>query len=86
MKEVEFRVPKQCDLAGAELLIESACARRGLIVAMKGTLAGYPGCVHWHWKKREAKGTLEITLYPKDRRIWAQVQDGRRAPDRKSVV
>jgi hypothetical protein len=81
LREVEFRVPKQCDLNGAERLIERVCAERGLSVAMKGSLASYPGCVHWHYKDKDhRKGTLEITLYPKDRRIWAQVQDGRRAP------
>jgi hypothetical protein len=80
VKEIEFRVPKQCDLADAEGLVERACAARGLIVGMKGALAGYPGCVHWHYKKPQQKGTLEITVYPKQRRIWAQVQDGRKAP------
>jgi hypothetical protein len=80
LTEVEFHVPETHDLAGAEELIEKACARLGLIVAMKGSLKGYPGCVHWHYKKDDQKGTLELTLYPKGRRIWAQVQDGRRAP------
>jgi hypothetical protein len=78
--EVDFRVPKQYDLAGAEKLIERVCSKRGLSVAMKGDLKAFPGCVHWHYKKQRQKGTLEITLYPKSRRIWAQVQDGRKAP------
>jgi len=80
LQELEFRVPKACDLAAAEKLIERACAARGLRSAMKGSLAAYPGCVHWHYKSGDQKGTLELTFYPKERRIWAQVQDGRRAP------
>jgi len=80
LTEVDFYVPELCDLAGAEKLIERACSKRGLSIAIKGSLKGYPGCVHWHYKKQPEKGTLEITLYPKARRIWAQVQDGRRAP------
>ena len=80
MKEIEFRVPKQCDLADAEGLVERACAERGLIVGMKGSLAAYPGCVHWHYKRPRQTGTLEITVYPKERRVWAQVQDKRKAP------
>jgi hypothetical protein len=79
MKEFEFHVPTECDLSGAEDMIEKAAAERGLHIGMKGSLAAYPGCIHWHFKIQGQKGTLEITLYLKDRRIWAQVQDGRRA-------
>jgi len=46
----------------AERLIESACARAGLSVRSKRTLAGYPGSVHWHIYKGREPGTLEITL------------------------
>jgi hypothetical protein len=78
--EVDFQVPEGYDLAGAERMIERVCAQRGLHVAMKGDLKAFPGCVHWHYKIQGQKGTLEITLYPQARRIWAKVQDGRRAP------
>ena len=79
MREIELRVSKSCDFKRAEALIERIVAERGLIVGLKSALAGYPGSIHWHFKKPKQKGTLEITLYPKDRRIWAQVQDGRKA-------
>jgi len=79
MKELEFAVPKNCDLRKAGRVIETACARRGLQLAMKGTLASYPGSTHWHFKQPDQKGTLELTLFLPVRRIWAQVQDGRRA-------
>lgn len=79
MREVEFQVTKKCDLARAEALIERVCAERGLSVGMKGSLASHPGCIHWHFKKPKEKGTLEITLHAEARRIWAQVQDGRKA-------
>ena len=79
MKEFEFHVPKECDLSRAEELIEKAAAEHGLSVGMKGSLAGYPGCIHWHFKNQKQKGTLEITLHTESRRIWAQVQDGRKA-------
>ena len=80
MKEIEFHIPQQCDLTRAEHLIEQACAGLGLMIGMKGSLASCQGSVHWHYKKNQHKGTLELTLYPKERRIWAQVQNGRRAP------
>jgi hypothetical protein len=79
MKEFEFHVPTECDLSGAEDMIEKAAAERGLRIEMKGSLASYPGCIHWHFKNQKQKGTLEITLWPQRRRIWAQVQDGRTA-------
>lgn len=79
MKEVEFCVPKQCDLTRVESLIERVCADRGLLIGMKGSLASYPGSIHWHFKNQKQKGTLEITLHASERRIWAQVQDGRKA-------
>jgi hypothetical protein len=80
MQEVEFTIPRRCDLANAARLIEEVCSGLGLNLAMKGTLATYPGCVHWHYKKQKEKGTLELTLLPSDKRIWASVHTGRRAP------
>lgn len=46
---------------------------------MKGSLSAYPGSIHWHYKSSGQKGTVEITLLDAERRIWVQVQDGRRA-------
>jgi hypothetical protein len=80
MREIEFAVPRNAALAEAERLIEKVCARRGLVLAMKGSLSSYPGCVHWHYKRQNQKGTLELTLFARDRRVWAKVQDGRKAP------
>lgn len=79
MQEIDFAVPRTADLVGAEQLIEEICARRGLVLAMKGSLSAYPGCVHWHYKRQKQKGTLELTLFARDRRVWAKVQDGRTA-------
>jgi hypothetical protein len=81
MEEIEFAVPKRCNLELAEKLIEDVCASMGLIVAMKGTLSTYPGSLHWHFKRdRKQRGTLELTLFTAGRRIWAKVQSGRKAP------
>jgi hypothetical protein len=79
MREVEFSVPHKCDLKLAEHLIEDICARRGLQVAMKGSQATIPGSIHWHYKREKQKGTLELTLFPDRRRLWAKVAKGRKA-------
>ena len=80
MQQIEFHVPPKRDLASADLLIERVCATHGLQAAMKGTLATYPGSVHWHYKKPQENGTLELTLLRRDRRIWAAVHTNRKAP------
>lgn len=80
MREVEFAVPRNADLVRAERSIEEICARHGLVLAMKGSLSSYPGCVHWHYQRENQKGTLELTLFARERRVWAKVQEGRKAP------
>ena len=80
MQQIEFTVPKQTDLKNADALIEGVCAAHGLHAAMKGTLATYPGSIHWHFKKTKEKGTLELTLLCADRRIWASIHSNRTAP------
>ncbi|MBZ5610863.1 MAG: hypothetical protein LAP38_21580 [Acidobacteriia bacterium] len=80
MQEIEFTVPPKFDFAQAEGCIEGVCARHGIEVAMKGSLAAYPGSIHWHYKKPKQKGTLELTVFGRDGRIWAQVHTNRAAP------
>jgi hypothetical protein len=81
MEEIEFVIPEHCDLEGAEKLIEEVCSAAGLQVALKGSLSTYPGCIHWHYKLgTKHRGTLELTLFMAGRRIWANVQSGRKAP------
>ena len=79
MQEIEFRVPRDLNLNRAGQLIEDACAALNLTIAMKSPLASYPGSTHWHYKNGKEKGTLELTIFPRDRRLWAQVQSGRKA-------
>jgi hypothetical protein len=79
MMEVEFTVPQGCNLSGAASLIEKACQGCGFRVSARETLSSYPGSVHWHVKRGIQPGTLELTLWETKRRVWASVQDARRA-------
>ena len=79
MTELEFTVPPGCNLSGAAVLIEKACLGCGLRVSTRATLQSDPGCIHWHVKRGIQSGTLEVTLWEAKRRVWASVQDGRRA-------
>jgi hypothetical protein len=61
----------------SETLIERCCAENNLQVTLKGTLSKYPGCVHWHLKQGKQHGTLEITWWPEQHRLWLSIQAGR---------
>jgi hypothetical protein len=62
-----------------EQAIDGTLAAAGLLVSLQGTLEKFPGCIHWHAKNQGDSGTLEITLWPQERRAWFTIQDGRRA-------
>ncbi len=79
MVEIDIDIPPVTDLDRAAELVEDVCARANLSMSMKGTLARYPGCIHWHFKQGRERGTLEITLWPAQRRLWFTVHENRRA-------
>lgn len=79
MREVEFSVPRKCDMKLAERLVEDICADRGLQMVLKGSQSKFPGSIHWHYKREKQKGTLELTLFPAHGRLWAKVAEGRKA-------
>ena len=79
MQEFEFQIPPSAQLSNLDSEVESICIGEGLQVAMKSSLARFPGSVHWHFKKPGVRGTLEITSYPLEKRLWASIQAGRRA-------
>ena len=78
MTDFELQLPEGCNWARLPERIEAACAAEGLSLGMKGSLAKHPGCLHWHFKQGRERGTLEITLWPQQHRLWFTVQDGRR--------
>ena len=74
MKQVEVTCERLPNVAQ----VEAAVGRVGLVVSMKGTLAKFPGCTHWHLKRGGERGVLEVTLWPAEKRLWLSVQDGRK--------
>lgn len=59
--------------------IEALCRAAGLSITLKGTSAKFAGSIHWHLKKGCERGTLEITLWPSQNKLWFSMQDGRAA-------
>src|SRR5436190_24234285 len=79
MREIEITVPRSVDLSRADRIVERICGDAGLTLTMKGSLATFPGSIHWHYKSGKQKGTLELTLFASAHRLWAKVQTGRQA-------
>jgi hypothetical protein len=80
MNRIDIDVPPDADLTDLDLAIEAAADASGLRVALRGGLAQYPGAVHWHFKRGEEPGTLELTWWPREMRLWMSVHDNRDAP------
>ena len=79
MKEYPIQIERPLDAKQVEIAVEKCSRDFGLLETMKGTLAKYPGCVHWHFQKPLVSGTLEVTSWPSNDRLWISVQQGRRA-------
>jgi hypothetical protein len=73
----EIAVPRDAQLLGTDEVIARCFEAAGLRVVMKGTVAAYPGSVHWHLKRAKERGTLEVTLWPARRRVWLSVHANR---------
>ena len=82
----EIDLPRSVSLADAARAIEETCEGEGLRVGSRGTLATYPGSIHWRYKKGKEAGTLEVTLLNRERRILLSVAEKRVAPWSESAM
>ena len=78
MIETDVRLPPLFSPALVPHLVAQSCAGEGLTLTLKGTLKQYPNCLHWHYKKGKEPGTLEITWWEQENRLWFKVSAGRR--------
>ena len=79
MKHWEIQVGGRWNSAAIARTIERAGESCGLSQSMKGSLRKFEGCTHWHFKKPGHSGTIELTMWSQERRVWISVQAGRRA-------
>ncbi len=77
MIEVELQIPDSIETESVIRVVEQVCASNELTCRLKGTLVSYPGSVHWHFKRGRQKGTLEMTWWESEHRIWFKVANGR---------
>lgn len=57
--------------------IEGIISEFELLISKKTTLNTKKGSVHWHVKKPNEKGVLEITYWPKKARLWIDIHNNR---------
>ena len=79
MRDTDIALPHDID-ADVVDAFDEMIAQSGLTVTLRDSLRAFPGCVHWHLKKGREAGTLELTLWPSERRAWFSVHRGRTAP------
>jgi hypothetical protein len=79
-EEIGILVPQNVLADKIISVVDRAIVDLGLTAAMRGSLKSYPGSTHWHLKRGIARGTLEITWWPEERRLWIKIQSGRKAP------
>jgi hypothetical protein len=77
MIEVQLQIADNVNTNALVGIVEHICIENGLTCTLKGTLASYPGCVHWHFKLGRQKGILEITWWEIERRLWFKVAGNR---------
>jgi len=77
MIEVNIEIPENANTDIVVNSVEGVCLQHQLSCTLKGTLAKYPGSIHWHFKAGKQKGTLEITWWENKNRLWCKVAEGR---------
>lgn len=77
MIEVELQISDRVEPEIVLRVVEQVCASNELTCSLKGTLASYPGSVHWHFKQDKQRGILEITWWECEHRLWFKVARGR---------
>ena len=77
MTRHDLPLPPAANPAAIADLVERSCLAYGLTLTSRSTLAAYPGCIHWHWKRGRERGTLEVTLWPQEHRLWVSVHANR---------
>jgi len=79
MITADVKLPASLDLRRVEATVQKTCKARGLELKMKTSLVSYPGSTHWHYGKGADRGTIEVTFWKYERRLWISVHSNRAA-------
>jgi hypothetical protein len=78
LETIEIPLRANHDPTTLPAVIERSVSNAGLL-ADRLELRSYPGATHWHIWRPGAKGTLELTYWPRAGRLWFAVHANRRA-------
>lgn len=78
METLDIPLPSHHSQIALPALIERTVAEAGLL-ADRRELRSYPGATHWHIRRSGANGTLELTYWPMESRLWFAIHANRRA-------
>ena len=62
----------------SERAVEDFAAKRALILSLKGTLKTKVGNTHYHFKRKNERGVLEVTIFTDT--LQLNVHDNRQGP------
>jgi len=84
MQDFEIDLPSSVDPDAVMRAVENVCAKEALDATLKTTLKKYPGCVHWHFKRHNERGVLEVTWWAREEvakpsRLWLSIHGNRQA-------
>lgn len=84
MTEININSPAIIDAEVVITTVERTSAEEALHITMKSALKKFPGCTHWHFKRQDERGILEVTWWPADHRkrtprLWLSIHNNRKA-------
>jgi hypothetical protein len=79
MRQISINPPVDVEADLVLRAVQRAIENSRLRIVLLTTLKRYPGSIHWHLKDGRQPGTLELTWWPKRRRLWFSVQKRRSA-------
>jgi hypothetical protein len=58
--------------------IEQIIEQFDLTITQKTTLSTLKGSIHYHLKSEKSPGLLEVTYWPKQKRLWVEIHNNRK--------
>ena len=73
MREKEIELSATIAAEAVVAAVNQAVATLGARITLDGTLRSHPGSRHWHVQAKGQTGTLEVTFWPSQNRLWVSL-------------
>ncbi len=77
MRTIEIGLAEIVSVVEMERALTAACEEIGLSISAQGSLVRHDGNLHWHLKRENERGTLEVSYVPEPTRLWLAVHSNR---------